>query len=153
MYPALRNLTAVRSPIDILTWAKQAFKRKSSNMSSLSRRACYKCGVVGHYAGDFSHPCIGTISFHTNRVLEVCSSPERLCYNCKTSNCPLLHGTTNFLTGKQPGNALTLTLCYGRILNVFLTALQDMNQTGARSPVRLKVRARRREEAVWGAQR
>ena len=33
-------------------------------MSSLSRRACYKCGNVGHYA-------------------EVCSSTERLCYNCK----------------------------------------------------------------------
>ncbi|POR38865.1 Uncharacterized protein TPAR_00943 [Tolypocladium paradoxum] len=34
-------------------------------MSSLSRRACYKCGNVGHYA-------------------EVCSSAERLCYNCTT---------------------------------------------------------------------
>jgi cellular nucleic acid-binding protein len=32
-------------------------------MSSLSRRACFKCGNVGHYA-------------------EVCSSSERLCYNC-----------------------------------------------------------------------
>ena len=43
-------------------------------MSSLSRRACYKCGNVGHYA-------------------EVCSSSERLCYNCKqpgheSNNCP-----------------------------------------------------------------
>ncbi|MCJ1264643.1 hypothetical protein MMC22_004517 [Lobaria immixta] len=112
MYPALRNLTAVRSPIDILTWAKQAFKEK----------------IVQY------------VLFIPSRMLQmwsqVCSSPERLCYNCK-----------------QPGNALTLTLCYGRILNVFLTALQDMNQTGARSPVRLKVRARTREEAVWGAQR
>lgn len=35
-----------------------------TKMSSLSRRACYKCGNVGHYA-------------------EVCSSSERLCYNCK----------------------------------------------------------------------
>ena len=33
-------------------------------MSSLSRRACFKCGNVGHFA-------------------EVCSSAERLCYNCK----------------------------------------------------------------------
>ncbi|KAK9452285.1 zinc knuckle protein [Limtongia smithiae] len=33
-------------------------------MSSLSKRACYKCGNIGHFA-------------------EVCSSPERLCYNCK----------------------------------------------------------------------
>jgi cellular nucleic acid-binding protein len=35
----------------------------TSNMSSLSRRACFKCGNIGHYA-------------------EVCSSSERLCYNC-----------------------------------------------------------------------
>lgn len=46
-------------------------------MSSLSRRACYKCGNVGHYA-------------------EVCSSAERLCYNCKQpgktiSATPLQH--------------------------------------------------------------
>ncbi|KAL2042076.1 hypothetical protein N7G274_005264 [Stereocaulon virgatum] len=44
------------------------------DMSSLSRRACYKCGNVGHYA-------------------EVCSSSERLCYNCKqpgheSNGCP-----------------------------------------------------------------
>ena len=46
----------------------------SSDMSSLSRRACYKCGNVGHYA-------------------EVCTSTERLCYNCKqpgheSNQCP-----------------------------------------------------------------
>ncbi|KAE9987151.1 hypothetical protein EG328_003619 [Venturia inaequalis] len=45
-----------------------------TRMSSLSRRACYKCGNVGHYA-------------------EVCSSSERLCYNCKqpgheSNSCP-----------------------------------------------------------------
>ncbi|KAK1579522.1 uncharacterized protein LY79DRAFT_340634 [Colletotrichum navitas] len=39
-------------------------------MSSLSRRACYKCGNVGHYA-------------------EVCSSAERLCYNCKLCVSPM----------------------------------------------------------------
>ena len=43
-------------------------------MSSLSRRACYKCGNMGHYA-------------------EVCTSSERLCYNCKqpgheSNQCP-----------------------------------------------------------------
>lgn len=48
-------------------------------MSSLSRRACYKCGNVGHYA-------------------EVCSSAERLCYNCKqpgheSNGCPLPRST------------------------------------------------------------
>lgn len=36
----------------------------TANMSSIARRACYKCGNVGHYA-------------------EVCTSSERLCYNCK----------------------------------------------------------------------
>ena len=48
---------------------------QSPRMGSLSRRACYKCGNVGHYA-------------------EVCSSSERLCYNCKqpgheSNGCPL----------------------------------------------------------------
>jgi hypothetical protein len=47
---------------------------KKPNMSSLTRRACYKCGNVGHYA-------------------EMCSSTERLCYNCKqpgheSNGCP-----------------------------------------------------------------
>ncbi|KAI0206983.1 hypothetical protein F4808DRAFT_16737 [Astrocystis sublimbata] len=46
----------VAKPIQIRSFA--------TTMSSLSRRACYKCGNVGHYA-------------------EVCSSAERLCYNCK----------------------------------------------------------------------
>ena len=42
----------------------QSVEGGGGKMSSLSRRACYKCGNVGHYA-------------------EVCSSSERLCYNCK----------------------------------------------------------------------
>lgn len=45
-------------------------------MSSLSRRACYKCGNVGHYA-------------------EVCSSSERLCYNCKQPGKSKVLGTDN----------------------------------------------------------
>lgn len=54
------------------------YRRRTTNsiatMSSLSRRACYKCGNVGHYA-------------------EVCTSTERLCYNCKqpgheSNQCP-----------------------------------------------------------------
>lgn len=63
---------------------------------------------------------------------------------------PLLHGTTKFSTGKQPGKAMTLALCYDRILNIFLTALQGMNQTVARSPGRRKVRARRRRKKLCG---
>ena len=57
-------------------------------MSSLSRRACYKCGNVGHYA-------------------EVCSSAERLCYNCKSNlRAPIWlqeYPTDPLLIGKQPG--------------------------------------------------
>ena len=57
-------------------WFQGSRNTKSAiNMSSLSRRACYKCGHVGHYA-------------------EVCTSSERLCYNCKqpgheSNQCPL----------------------------------------------------------------
>ncbi|KAI9728319.1 MAG: hypothetical protein M1834_007723 [Cirrosporium novae-zelandiae] len=54
-------------------------------MSSLSRRACYKCGNVGHYA-------------------EVCSSSERLCYNCKQpgeDTCALSKTTTNISLGHE----------------------------------------------------
>jgi hypothetical protein len=53
---------------------EQTPQEKKPNMSSLTRRACYKCGNVGHYA-------------------EMCSSTERLCYNCKqpgheSNGCP-----------------------------------------------------------------
>ncbi|RMZ67500.1 zinc knuckle domain containing [Pyrenophora seminiperda CCB06] len=55
-------------------------------MSSLSRRACFKCGNVGHYA-------------------EVCSSSERLCYNCKTNMDPIcMRAHTDLSLGKQPGH-------------------------------------------------
>lgn len=65
----------------------------------------------------------------------------------------LIDRTTNSSTGKQPGKAMTLALCYSRILRIFLTALQDMNQAAAHSPVLQKVRARRIEKDVWGQQR
>ncbi|KAH9842115.1 cellular nucleic acid-binding protein, partial [Teratosphaeria destructans] len=63
--------TGVRRDKDSVSGAHTPGRLK---MSSLSRRACYKCGNVGHYA-------------------EVCSSSERLCYNCKqpgheSNNCP-----------------------------------------------------------------
>ncbi|CAL8580101.1 gig suppressor [Xanthoria parietina] len=79
-------------------------------MSSLSRRACYKCGNVGHYA-------------------EVCTSTERLCYNCKqpgheSNGCPLprttestcpqtilaseaRHSATDADSQQQPNSAIT----------------------------------------------
>ncbi|KAJ5481035.1 hypothetical protein N7539_006929 [Penicillium diatomitis] len=43
-------------------------RKKKKPKMMLSRRACYKCGNIGHYA-------------------EVCSSSERLCYNCTSYNC------------------------------------------------------------------
>ncbi|KAK1971426.1 hypothetical protein LY78DRAFT_98396 [Colletotrichum sublineola] len=63
-------------------------------MSSLSRRACYKCGNVGHYA-------------------EVCSSAERLCYNCKLCTSPvvrLLRPLTRIQVN-SPATSLTAALC------------------------------------------
>lgn len=53
----------------ITNWTLLADTEKNNKMSSLSRRACYKCGNVGHYA-------------------EVCSSSERLCYNCMDKTSP-----------------------------------------------------------------
>ncbi|QIW97004.1 hypothetical protein AMS68_002522 [Peltaster fructicola] len=49
-------------------------RRVVAKMSSLSRRACFKCGDLGHYA-------------------QVCTNNERLCYNCKepgheSNTCP-----------------------------------------------------------------
>lgn len=65
---------------------------------SLSRRACYKCGNVGHYA-------------------EVCSSAERLCYNCQSTTF-LNHGLQFKVThsGTQANNQATSpisALCLG----------------------------------------
>lgn len=55
-------------------------------MSSLSRRACYKCGNVGHYA-------------------EVCSSAERLCYNCTLFPPHTAAPYADMASaGKQPGH-------------------------------------------------
>ena len=36
----------------ILIHSLQIYPEESYNMSSLSRRACFKCGNVGHYAGE-----------------------------------------------------------------------------------------------------
>ena len=82
-------------------------KEGESRMSSLSRRACYKCGNVGHYA-------------------EVCSSSERLCYNCKqpgheSNSCPhprttestLIHTLKNEgSSGMHANTRTTAKQCY-----------------------------------------
>ena len=73
-----RTRTHARTHAHVLlvaTLADHGHSLRTAKMSSLSRRACYKCGNVGHYA-------------------EVCSSAERLCYNCKqpgheSNGCPL----------------------------------------------------------------
>lgn len=58
-------------------------------MSSLSRRACFKCGNVGHYA-------------------EVCSSSERLCYNCAyTRRTSALRGNTDIYQASSPATSPT----------------------------------------------
>ena len=71
-------------------------------MSSLSRRACYKCGNVGHYA-------------------EVCTSSERLCYNCKqpgheSNQCPHPRTTESELRASTSirvrSNSHTAKQCY-----------------------------------------
>ena len=65
---------------------------KLSKMSGLTRRACYKCGNVGHYAGASRAVVMGCDNELT-LVLEVCSSSERLCYNCKQPG--MRHGSWN----------------------------------------------------------
>ncbi|KAK3375604.1 hypothetical protein B0T24DRAFT_204147 [Lasiosphaeria ovina] len=58
-------------------------------MSSLSRRACYKCGELGHHA-------------------EACSSPHRLCYNCKQPTCQIMNRTNALcLAAPRPSSATT----------------------------------------------
>lgn len=65
-------------------------------MSSLARRACYKCGNVGHYA-------------------EVCTSSERLCYNCKqpgheSNQCTMPRTTeSEFLEQNLASEKMSLT--------------------------------------------
>ncbi|KAJ5180820.1 Zinc knuckle protein, partial [Penicillium capsulatum] len=67
----------------------------NSVRTMLSRRACYKCGNLGHYA-------------------EVCSSTERLCYNCKQPGMSFgatvfdLRGSFHSKQGTSPAAALIL---------------------------------------------
>ena len=73
-------------------------------MSSLSRRACYKCGNVGHYA-------------------EVCSSAERLCYNCKFRRSVHEAFLTNLLP--QASNQVSINICQRLELRPFLRPESD----------------------------
>lgn len=81
----------------------------SATMIPQSRRACYKCGNVGHYA-------------------EVCSSNERLCYNCKqpgheSNNCPEEHTSAakqcyncqgmGHISSECPNPVVNGARCYG----------------------------------------
>ncbi|KAK0732990.1 hypothetical protein B0T26DRAFT_682552 [Lasiosphaeria miniovina] len=59
-----------KKPLSVALTADAEENSPYEIMSSLSRRACYKCGELGHHA-------------------EACSSPHRLCYNCK-QNPPLV---------------------------------------------------------------
>lgn len=68
-----------RSRIAVSDAGLSQIQRGNSKMSSLSRRACYKCGNVGHYA-------------------EVCSSSERLCYNCKLVSALVRYAVMEVLT-------------------------------------------------------
>lgn len=75
---------------------------------SLSRRACYKCGNVGHYA-------------------EVCSSSERLCYNCTPtpeSTCMLCFCFDHLLIPQQ-ANSQDMSL----ISALFLVLLRPNSAT------------------------
>ncbi len=79
-------------------------------MSSLSRRACYKCGNVGHYA-------------------EVCSSAERLCYNCEChcAKCTLWYILTYIRQATWYANYCAHSDLPTAILNIS----QVMNRTAA----------------------
>ena len=111
-----------------------ALQSKYSVMASLSRRACYKCGNVGHYA-------------------EVCSSSERLCYNCESHRLRLPIGSGRQSTNKlyhhrqaaryahepHPHRSLCeLPPCH-HVYSHTQSLLQAMSPTPARSHVRPKV--------------
>lgn len=53
-YPEADVTASSFSPSEPLTWAQLDLFVKSGVMSFSSRRACYKCGNVGHYAGWWS---------------------------------------------------------------------------------------------------
>lgn len=73
---------------------------------SLSRRACYKCGNVGHYA-------------------EVCSSSERLCYNCESGS---RYAAAKSLTHRQassPDTSRTSARCLVPLMRSSATTVRD----------------------------
>jgi len=96
-------------------------------MSSLSRRACYKCGNVGHYA-------------------EVCTSTERLCYNCKqpgheSNQCPMPRTTESKSNLRTAQRARRLTLSSSKTM---------LSLPGSRSrPSRLSNLAHQRWSGWW----
>ena len=84
-------------------------QKQQSKMSSLSRRACYKCGNVGHYA-------------------EVCSSSERLCYNCKQpgmlNQLATFCGTAHVLTAVLKAMRAITARTHGRLIVSYKPTLE-----------------------------
>lgn len=71
-------------------------------MSSLTRRACYKCGNVGHYAGTVDNTAI--LRLWDTHILQRCALPRNAC--AITVRGTILYFPLVILIyfiGKQPG--------------------------------------------------
>ena len=108
------------------------------DMSSLSRRACYKCGNVGHYAGrcQLNHQNCGAAN-NTQRYARLRNVYATIVSQQCTSIARSLDQTwylacANILIGKQPGK-YTFCSCAREVHHphMYLTTLQDTNRMAA----------------------